>query len=180
MIERALFLTGTVGTGKTTVASQLGDLLRERGEPHGVVDLDWLSEYWPPPEDDRFNVGLVIANLRAVAANYAEAGARSLVLSGVVTSAAHLASLGEAIGACPLALVRLVGPTKAIRARLQSRHPPWESAALQWHLDRVQELSYELDACGLEPIEIDATRDPREVAERVLEVVEWFPGSPAP
>jgi hypothetical protein len=53
MLERAVMLSGTAGTGQTTVGEQIGDLLREQGEPHAVINIDWLSEKCPPPEDDR-------------------------------------------------------------------------------------------------------------------------------
>lgn len=66
----ALLITGTVGSGKTTVAETISELLVERGMTHAVVDLDQLRLSWPPPVGDRFNYALELANLRAVAANY--------------------------------------------------------------------------------------------------------------
>jgi len=66
----ALLITGTVGSGKTTVAETISELLVERGMTHAVVDLDQLRLSWPPPVGDRFSYALELANLRAVAANY--------------------------------------------------------------------------------------------------------------
>jgi hypothetical protein len=40
---RALLLTGTVGSGKTAVATEMGLLLEERELPSAIVDLDWLG-----------------------------------------------------------------------------------------------------------------------------------------
>jgi hypothetical protein len=34
-------ITGTVGTGKTSVADAAGDLLAGARLPHAVIDLDW-------------------------------------------------------------------------------------------------------------------------------------------
>jgi adenylylsulfate kinase len=84
VIERAALLSGTVGAGKTTVGEELAELLKDRGEAHAFIDLDGLSELWPAPEDDRFNGRLVLANLAAITRNFAAAGARTLVMSGVV------------------------------------------------------------------------------------------------
>jgi adenylylsulfate kinase len=43
MFERALFVNGTVGVGKTTVAEQVAGLLAAAGDPHAWIDLDALS-----------------------------------------------------------------------------------------------------------------------------------------
>ena len=80
----ALLITGTVGAGKTSVAEAAGELLAERRTPHAVIDLDGLRRFWPAPEDDPFSLGLTLRNLRDVARNFLNAGARRLVLAGVV------------------------------------------------------------------------------------------------
>jgi adenylylsulfate kinase len=107
MIERAVLLSGTVGAGKTTVGEELAQLLTDRGEPHAFVDLDRLSELWPPPKDDPFNERLVVANLSAIAANFAGAGTRSLVMSGVVENAMGVERYRSAVGGCSLTIVRI-------------------------------------------------------------------------
>jgi adenylylsulfate kinase len=85
---RTLLITGPVGVGKTTVAEAIGDQLSKTGTPHAVVDLDWLSKCWPAPSSDPFHFELQLRNLRAVTRNCAKAGARRLVLAGVVESRA--------------------------------------------------------------------------------------------
>jgi Ni2+-binding GTPase involved in maturation of urease and hydrogenase len=41
-VARAVLVTGTVGSGKTTVVDAIGDVLRRRRVPNAVIDLDWL------------------------------------------------------------------------------------------------------------------------------------------
>jgi adenylylsulfate kinase-like enzyme len=72
---RALLITGTVGSGKTSVADALGDLLSGAGIPNAVIDIDGLRRAWPSPPDDPFQVELALRNLRAVARNEETAAA---------------------------------------------------------------------------------------------------------
>lgn len=53
----SVFITGTVGVGKTAIAEVVGDLLVDRGVPHAVVGLDQLRRCWPPV-GDRFNFAM--------------------------------------------------------------------------------------------------------------------------
>ena len=42
-----LVISGAMGSGKTTVLSELSDLLEEAGVAHAAVDLDTLSLMYP-------------------------------------------------------------------------------------------------------------------------------------
>ncbi|MER5807868.1 hypothetical protein ABT143_06685 [Streptomyces sp. NPDC002033] len=66
------------GAGKTSTADLLGDLPADAGAPHAVIYLDRLCQAWPPPADDPFQLGLFLANLRPVTANYRAAGVHPL------------------------------------------------------------------------------------------------------
>ena len=166
-MSRALLLNGTVGAGKTSVAAAVGDLLRERGVPHAVVDLDALRQAWPAPEGDRFNMTILLSNLHAVSANVRAAGARSLVLAGVVETAADRDALRRAVGV-PLTVVRLTADLDLVRARLRARHHD-DPDGLRWHLDRSGELADILAASAAEDHVVDTTgASVPAVAARVL------------
>src|SRR5437764_15300654 len=62
----ALLLTGGLGTGKTSVAIEVGEALESLHAAYTVVDLDWLCSAWSPSlqEDDLHT--LLCDNLRAV------------------------------------------------------------------------------------------------------------------
>ena len=38
-----LIISGAMGAGRTTILSEVSDLLVEADVPHVVIDLDWLS-----------------------------------------------------------------------------------------------------------------------------------------
>lgn len=79
---QAVLINGTVGSGKTTVAG---------------------------------NLGLTLTNLRTVTANYRRAGARVLIMAGVIETAEQRRQHAEAV-AGPLAVVRLKASLDLIRA----------------------------------------------------------------
>lgn len=161
---RSLLITGTVGAGKTTTAYAIGDLLRERGLAHAVIDLDELHRLWPAPAGDGFNQQVELANLAAVAANYRNAGAERLVLAGVVLHdrARYERALGE-----PVVLCRLRPPLDRVDARLIARHEPGEER--DWHVARAPELDVLLDDADTADLAIDVDDDtPGQVAMRVL------------
>ena len=166
---RSLLLTGTVGAGKTTTAYAIGDLLRERGVPHAVIDLDEFHRLWPAPAGDRFNQQVELANLRAVAANYREAAATHLVLAGVVVEdrGHYEGALGE-----PVLLCRLRPRLERVEARLTARHEPGDER--DWHVGRAPELERILDEADTADLTIDIHDDtPGQVAARVLAATAW-------
>ncbi len=171
----ALLITGTVGAGKTSVAEAAGELLADAGTAHAVIDLDRLSEAWPAPADDPFNQRLELQNLTAVAGNYAEAGARRLVLAGVVASIADRSRYEEAVG-MPLHICRLDVDLAIVRQRLAQRHAGQEPV-LRWHLDRSAELDALLRAAAVEDFVLDVGRcSVLDVARQALSAVGWATG----
>ncbi|MFK0158559.1 AAA family ATPase [Streptomyces sp. NPDC090499] len=169
---RALLINGTVGVGKTTVAAAVGGLLAEAGVPHAVLDLDWLSQSWPPPPGDRFNFGMLLRNLRSTAANYLDAGATRLVLAGVVEEHDERKQLADAVGV-DLTVCRLRAELPVIHERLAHRHDS-EPEALRWHLDRSAELDSILSRSMVHDFTVDTTTGSvPAVAASVLQAAGW-------
>jgi adenylylsulfate kinase len=165
-------ITGTVGSGKTSVADAVGGLLADSRVPNAVIDLDWLRRSWPSPPGDRFNFGMVLRNLRSVARNYLDAGAVRLVLAGVVESREERRRYRDAVGV-ELVVCRLRVDLPMLRQRLVRRHEG-DAARLRWHLDRSGELDGILDGARVEDVEVDATGGSvSEVAGAVLSAVGW-------
>ncbi|MEO3870061.1 hypothetical protein ABGB18_14665 [Nonomuraea sp. B12E4] len=163
----ALLITGTVGAGKTSVAGAVGDLLAELGQPHAVIDLDWLRRLWPAPTDDPLGGAVTLRNLRAVAGNFLAEGVRRLVLAGVIEDREEHRRHEEALGV-PLSVCRIRLALPEAHRRLAERHRH-EPEALDWHLRRAGELAAVLDAARLGDFCVDGTGGtPRQVAERVL------------
>jgi gluconate kinase len=172
VIERALLLNGTVGSGKTTIAEHVAEALAAKHVPHAWVDLDAVSEMWPRPDDDPFNVAVIVKNIGALGRTYAEAGAARLVLAGVVLSLADLRRLEQAVG-CRITVVRLRAAPEKTAARLRQRHGAADHARLAWHLARAPELEAVLDSSDLPMVEVPNDRRPGVVAQLVIAAAGW-------
>lgn len=116
-----LLITGTVGVGKSALAREIGELLRRGGAAGAVIDLDALSYACSGPVEDRFNSGLVLANLKAIWPNYAVRGVRYLVLARYVGAADELLEYHEAIPAASLMVCRVTSPAETVWERLRRR-----------------------------------------------------------
>jgi adenylylsulfate kinase len=166
-VATALLITGTVGSGKTSAAEAAGDLLTAREIPNAVIDVDWLRRCWPSPPGDRFNSALTLRNLRAVTANFVEAGAERIVLAGVIESKSERRAYEETLG-LPLSVWRLRVAIPAVHERLARRHRD-DPAGLAWHVERSGELEDILAAAGVEDALVDVTDETiPQVAEAVL------------
>ena len=71
---RVLVFNGTMGAGKTSIMEAAYGLLADAGAHVAQIDADFLCEAQPAAANDRFNEGLLFANLAAVAPNYRNAG----------------------------------------------------------------------------------------------------------
>jgi gluconate kinase len=169
MTTTALFLNGTVGVGKSTVADALGAALRAERIPHAVIDLDELRRGWPSPPGDRFNTTIELANLRSVAANYIAAGAQMLVLAGVLETTAMVERYREALGASvSLTVVRLTLEPAEAERRLRRRHEN-DPDGLAWHLNRFAELDGIIDSARFSGASFDTTvNSPSLMAQLIL------------
>src|SRR5262245_18986915 len=79
-----LWLTGTPGVGKTTVGFEVFAGLARDGVRAGFVDIDQLGMDYPEPPHDPGRYRLKAGNLNSVVANFRAAGARGVVVAGVV------------------------------------------------------------------------------------------------
>ncbi|AYG04881.1 adenylyl-sulfate kinase [Gryllotalpicola protaetiae] len=169
----AVWINGSVGTGKTTTAEAVGAELERLGVPGAVIDVDWLRRAWPAPAGDRFNEALARANIRAIAANFREHGARVIVSAGVIEAAAELGLVSDALAARRMLHVLLTLDPVVAAARLQARHG--EDAGLEWHLRRHPELAGILDRAGFkDEVVVDTTRLSPDAAARAI-VARVFP-----
>lgn len=172
MLSRAVWLNGTVGVGKTTVGESLAKHLAEAGDVVALINTDDLGAFWPRSADDPFNAGLVVENLGAVASNYVAAGARTIVISGVVQDRAQLEQYATALGTIPH-VVRLVVPPEQIERRLHSRHGDSDPEGLRWHLSRAPELESILDRSDVPMTQIENHDHPMGTAQAVLAALGW-------
>jgi adenylylsulfate kinase-like enzyme len=79
-----LWLCGPPGIGKSTVGWEIFTQLTQTGIEAGYVDIDQLGICYPEPASDPGRHRMKARNLGAVVANYRAAGARCVIVSGVV------------------------------------------------------------------------------------------------
>jgi hypothetical protein len=166
-----LFVTGSCGVGKTTIAAEINDVLAEAKIPNAAVDLDALTWQWP--SDSPFNCNLKFANLQAVWPNYLAHGATRLVLAGVLQERSELARYRKAIPGAQITVCRLIAPQSMRIARLRERMPPGPNR--DWHVHRTAELEEILVRNEVEDFTVSNDQRPtREVACEILSRVGWL------
>ncbi|HVB43053.1 MAG TPA: hypothetical protein VNF47_10165 [Streptosporangiaceae bacterium] len=82
-----LWLCGPAGVGKTTVGWEIYAQFAQAGVAVGYVDIDQLGNFYPDPAADPGRYRMQAGNLGAVVAAFQAAGARCVVVSGVVDPA---------------------------------------------------------------------------------------------
>jgi adenylylsulfate kinase len=164
---RALLLTGVYGTGKSSVAEDIAELLDASDRRYAAIDLDWLC--WSNVDgSDHGEHEILALNLAAVAATYRAAGAERLVLAGWVENAASLEAIRGAVAA-PLAVIRLTAPLAVIEERLGSS----PTGARADDLARAREGFADGRGAGLEDATVENVGPIRETARKVLEAAGW-------
>lgn len=168
-----LIISGSMGSGKTTVLSEVSDLLVEADVAHAAIDLDWLSIMHPP--QGQHGERLMFANLAAVWPVYAAAGAERLVVARVVENRSELRQYREAVPGAELIVCRLVASLETMQERLRSREPGMfqaqgvaRSAALEDILGRSRADDFTVDN--------GAGRSISDVAREVLSRAGWCKG----
>jgi hypothetical protein len=163
-------LTGTLGSGKTVVAIEVGHILEQQGRAAAVVDLDWLG--WLHVRSTAISADQLIArNLAAIWPNLREAGMRYAVLARAILGRDGLDALRAAIPEAGLVVVRLTASPSTIEGRLRQRDSGKE---LEEHLREGMEMSGVMDREGLEDMAVaNDGGSPFEVAREVLWRVGW-------
>ncbi|HYN92889.1 MAG TPA: hypothetical protein VES42_03465 [Pilimelia sp.] len=174
-----LWLYGASGIGKTTTAWELFSQLNRAGTPTGYLDIDQLgicyaaptSDTWAPePASDPGRHRMKARNLDAVVANFAAAGARCLVVSGVVDVARGVD--GDLVPHAALTPCRLRAGPAELGRRLAGRGRPGDD------LDDARRYADDLDRNHAADPCVDTTG--RGVADVVRLVRERTGGWPGP
>jgi adenylylsulfate kinase len=170
-VTKVVVISGTVGSGKTTIATRLHDKLVQRGYASAVIDVDFLCEAEPRTPDDPYNSDLGIKNLAAIWPNYKEFGVEYMVLARVVEEADERAKYDAAFG-IPVKIVRLEVPSALRKERLIEREsePQW----LEWHLNRTDELAAIMRERELEDfVVVNDERSPDDTVAEIIRLLGW-------
>jgi hypothetical protein len=117
--RQGVLITGVFGSGKTSVAVEMADILEKRGVPYGVLDLDWLAWGWPGSAEADAEHQMMLRNLAPVVRNYLDAGVRFFIFARNIRHASELDSLRATVQ-MPLRVIRLIVSWPEIERRLQS------------------------------------------------------------
>ena len=117
-----LWLCGPAGVGKSTVSWQLFTELTRAGAHIGFADTDQLCMCYPAPSADPGRERLKAQNLSAMLANYRAAGARCMIVNGVVDPVCGV--YREVFSEAALTVCRLRADRDELTRRFTGRHSP--------------------------------------------------------
>ncbi|MFN2390114.1 MAG: AAA family ATPase [Actinomycetota bacterium] len=166
-------ITGTIGVGKTTVATAMSEILHERGIRHGILEVDWLGEVYPAPyPDDPYSTSFAMQNLAAIWPNYLEVGITRAIVTMTLENHQELEGLRTALSSPNLTVVRLEASTDTRAARIKHREL---GNLLNLFLEKTDPLAAKMKRFGIGDLVVDNDhRTPQEVAEEVLTSIGWI------
>ena len=165
-----LFITGTVGSGKTTVATEIGEQLARMGLPNAVIDLDWFG--WVNVGGD-FNGydQLIMQNVISTWPNYRSVGVQYLVLARMLLQREPLDVIRRSFPNTLITVVRLTAPKDTLEKRLSQRD---SGETLREHLDEMESMNAILDKLHLEDATIrNEDGKVQETAEQIIQIIGW-------
>jgi adenylylsulfate kinase-like enzyme len=164
---KVVVVSGTLGAGKTKLASNIRDLLTQRKMRCAFVDLDALCDMDPAPVEDRYNQRLMFANLAAIWPNYEAIGVEYLVLARVVEDISDRLHYVKSLNGADVKIVRVEASSTTRRARLTEREP--EGFWREGHLRRTDDLAKTLQDLDLDDFVVQ--NDGRSIVDVAAEVV---------
>jgi hypothetical protein len=143
-----LVITGTMGSGKTTVLAEASDILKSLKIPHAAIDLDALGVAYMP---ERQLENEMYENLSSISNNCGRLGVTRLLVARAIESRAELNRCCRAVGATETMVCRLVASDQTTERRVAERE---RGMLRQQLIERVTKLNTILDAAGIEDFRI--------------------------
>src|SRR5262245_34683594 len=160
-----LVISGSMGSGKTTVMAEASDLLTARGVVHAAIDLDALGIARLPDRSEGLADDLTYRNLTAVWQNFLAAGVARLLIAAAIESRVQLDRVKAAVCAADLVVCRLTAGVGTMEQRVRVREPGMLQGEL---VARVAALEAILDAAGVEDFAL--SNDGRDVTDVAQEL----------
>ena len=166
--SHAVLISGSVGSGKTSVAIAVGELLDEHGVLNAVIDLDWLC--WIGPGITGRQLRSVLAdNVASVVSRFRAEGVHRFVLARTIADPSDVAAFARALGDVDLSVVTLEVSSVIARTRIEGRGEAGDTR------------QSDLDQLGVTPVAIggayavsNQNRSIRSTADDVLAHLSWL------
>ena len=166
-MKHVLLITGSMGSGKTSMLGEASDILEQKQIVHGCLDLDWLAHVSGVTPRD-----LLERNIAAAAGNFAAVGIDRLLIAGAVETRTELERIQHAVDAPRIVTCRLRAPIDVMEARVSARE---RGIHAQRYIDRVRVLEKLLDDVALEEFEVDTGHNSiTSAATEMLQQAGWI------
>lgn len=166
--NRAVIITGPVGSGKSSTAKALAELLEHNNVSCALIDMDAIRWFHPTPEGDPFGTEVGFLHLRIMANTYRSLGIPLLILADVIETGDQ--GHRDAIPDYPVVTVRLDVAFNQLRDRLEAREVP---SQVPWHLERAQELQHTMEQKGIGDHVLSVEDESvEEIAAKIAEILE--------
>jgi hypothetical protein len=162
---RGVLITGVFGSGKSSLAAEIGYLLEQRGQLYALLDLDYLG--WVGDHDTGRD--MMVRNLAAVAPNYRSIGVGKYVVAYFVRDSGTLDAIRGALGV-PLRVVRLSVPIAEIERRLAADVTSGRRDDLRDAADSIGAS----EGVGVEDLVIENDRPVQVIADSVMSWLGWL------
>lgn len=159
-----MLLTGVYGSGKSSVAAEIGYLLEQRNELYALLDLDFFG--WVGDHDT--GRATMLRNLAAVLPNCRDLGVTTYVLAYFVPDSWTLDGIRKAL-AMPLRIVRLSAPLAEIERRLAAD----VTSARRDDLRDAAESIASSEGVGLEDLVIETDKPVQAIAAEIMTWLGW-------
>jgi predicted kinase len=170
VIPKVIVISGSMGSGKTTVLGEASDVLTAHGIPHGALDLDAIGSALIP---DDVSQDLVYRNLEAIYANFVGAGITRVLLAEAIENRDEFDRIRRAMAGADFVVCRLTAAVETMHGRLRTREPGMLQAQF---LRRALELDHVLQSAELEDFSIvNDHRSITDVARELLRRAGWIP-----
>lgn len=165
-----LIITGSMGSGKSTVLAEASDILADHNIVHAAIDLDGLGVAYLPSKAN--NDEMMHVNLKSLCENYASIGVTRLLLARAMESRAELGTCRGIVSARSVVVCRLTASLEVMKQRVRTREQGlWQ----QRFVARVQRLNRILDEARLEDFVVNnEDRSVTEVANELLMRAGWI------
>ena len=171
MLVPGVLLTGTVGVGKTALATDAGAALAAEGRSSAVIDLDWLGWFDNGSSSSGDVEQLIQQNLAAVWPNFIARGVDHVILTRMVSAAEQIDAYRRCLENVRLSVVRVIASPQVIDERLRRRDA---GEILAEHLGAQPRMTKDLDAAPIEDFRIvNDVRPLRKVTLELLQQLGW-------